>query len=357
MYGYGNEDLFSPLRAETSFNENPYNSQKDSSMAEFLQGQSSLIIEKNMEDLIMCQKKNSFFENSGPINKVNGTKEQLSFNASKAFEDNRYKAAVQNEFLSALSYDDVTFGNSVEKDFPMEIGTKRCRSSSQSGKEYQEGNYSPKYTNPSNSTPKSKQAKHYYNESLKNYASPRSETHKTKEQFDKLSAKCAKYPSNNLLCCTEKKEVEVIDLESIDICESSSEKSQSVSVNNEKSQHVGNEWDGVNEITIIPKKSTKDFNFEEKSTLLSVPNYYSQQQIQTSIVEKLIKDTVSFEFDAIRQLLYLQYLCLSRHLHQTQDMFGNLNSSSCEFMLKVIEELMQENRLLKKAVVAHQRRT
>ncbi|XP_015912160.2 uncharacterized protein [Parasteatoda tepidariorum] len=79
-------------------------------------------------------------------------------------------------------------------------------------------------------------------------------------------------------------------------------------------------------------QKSENGNAESSSSVLK------PEQIQANIIEKLVKDAVSFEFDGIRQMLYLHQLQLLRHMD---------HNVCCSELQRAFEDLIEENRRLK----------
>ncbi|GFW01394.1 hypothetical protein TNCV_5030441 [Trichonephila clavipes] len=94
------------------------------------------------------------------------------------------------------------------------------------------------------------------------------------------------------------------------------------------------------------KKGSKDIS--------SSRQHHQPSQIQSTMIEKLINNAVSYQFDGIRQQLHLQHASLCRNMNLRLEEIEEQHAASNESLLKIIQELSEENRVLRNAILAHQ---
>ncbi|GFY68174.1 hypothetical protein TNIN_288011 [Trichonephila inaurata madagascariensis] len=106
------------------------------------------------------------------------------------------------------------------------------------------------------------------------------------------------------------------------------------------------------------KKQTAVIVSESKnkkgSKEISSSRQHQPSQIQSTMIEKLINNAVSYQFDGIRQQLYLQHASLCRNMNLRLEEIEEQHAASNESLLKIIQELSEENRVLRNAILAHQ---
>ncbi|GFR07934.1 hypothetical protein TNCT_35891 [Trichonephila clavata] len=129
------------------------------------------------------------------------------------------------------------------------------------------------------------------------------------------------------------------------------------SKNDDKNNQVPN-TDCSSQLQAVKKKTavivSESKNKKGNDEISSSSQHHQPSQIQSTIIEKLINDAVSYQFDGIRQQLYLQHASLCRTMNLRLDELEEQHAASNQSLLKVIQELLEENRVLRTAILAHQ---
>ncbi|GFT96789.1 hypothetical protein NPIL_40321 [Nephila pilipes] len=121
-------------------------------------------------------------------------------------------------------------------------------------------------------------------------------------------------------------------------------------------QHLAkkNDVEGKKQTAMIASEKSESKNKKEDSEVSSSSQHCQPSTIQSTIIEKLINDTISYQFDGIRQQLYLQHASLCRTINSRMEEVEKQHATSNESLLKIIQELLEENRQLRTAILACQ---
>ncbi|KAF8768386.1 hypothetical protein HNY73_021210 [Argiope bruennichi] len=104
---------------------------------------------------------------------------------------------------------------------------------------------------------------------------------------------------------------------------------------------------------IVPKTvGSEKFEKTDKSSSVNQSNPLSQ--IQSGVLEQIINDAVESKVEGIQQLLWSHYTDLLKTIYIIKDEMEQRHASESTTMFKIIEELLEENRLLRNAILARQ---
>ncbi|GIY95456.1 hypothetical protein CEXT_723241 [Caerostris extrusa] len=100
--------------------------------------------------------------------------------------------------------------------------------------------------------------------------------------------------------------------------------------------------------------SGSEKNIKKTDKLASTSKRNPLSQIQSGILEKLINDTIQYQFDGVRQQLHSQHFSLCKTMYSKLEEMEERHAAEKETMFKIIEVLLEENRQLRNAILACQ---